>query len=160
MQDVRTAKFPGQSCVECGEEFTPGESQICQHPTEVGPKGGKRWMHANPGECSSARQNAGRRSFKGEQKAGRLPKRDRTYTAPVAFEVSAFAHKADLAAATSELLAQIAAGSDRELAALAAAELNHRDRLLSGRKKAWGAGPGFADRKKAKNAANNPFDLF
>lgn len=42
-----TARFPGQRCVECGVEFIPGETQITVHPSKRGPKGGKKYAHAN-----------------------------------------------------------------------------------------------------------------
>lgn len=42
------AKFPSKCCV-CEEQFIPGESEIEQHPTMRGPKGGKKFMHV---ECA------------------------------------------------------------------------------------------------------------
>lgn len=57
-----TAKFPGQHCVECGAEFIPGESQIMVHPHIRGPKGGKKYAHANPGECGMRANPFGRRN--------------------------------------------------------------------------------------------------
>lgn len=51
-----TSRFPGQHCVACGVEFIPGESEIVVHPTARGPRGGKKYAHANPRECG-ARHN-------------------------------------------------------------------------------------------------------
>jgi hypothetical protein len=50
-----TARFPGQHCVECGAEFIPSETLISVHPTMRGPKGGKKYVHANPSECGMRR---------------------------------------------------------------------------------------------------------
>lgn len=44
---VFVARFPGQHCTRCGAEFTPGESEISVDPSERGPMGGKRYMHAH-----------------------------------------------------------------------------------------------------------------
>ena len=44
---VFVARFPGQHCTRCGVEFTPGESEISVDPSERGPMGGKRYMHAH-----------------------------------------------------------------------------------------------------------------
>lgn len=41
------ARFPGQHCTRCGGEFIPGESEISVDPSEQGPLGGKRYMHAH-----------------------------------------------------------------------------------------------------------------
>jgi len=54
-----TARFPGQCCVECGDEFIPGETMISVHPTMRGPKGGKKYVHANPSECGMRRNPLG-----------------------------------------------------------------------------------------------------
>lgn len=62
-----TSKFPGQSCVECGHEFVPGQTEIVVHPSKRGPKGGKKYVHANPGECA-ARSNPRSRSRKNRAK--------------------------------------------------------------------------------------------
>jgi hypothetical protein len=63
-----TARFPGQSCVQCGGEFTPTVSQMSVHPSITGPRGGKKYVHANPSECG-ARHNPGRlRDMPGERK--------------------------------------------------------------------------------------------
>jgi hypothetical protein len=73
-----TAKFPGQHCVECGAEFTPGHSQIQVHPSIRGPKGGKKYVHANPGECGMRSNPFGRRNPLRELGGGR--KRGSKYT--------------------------------------------------------------------------------
>ena len=44
---VFVARFPGQHCTQCGGEFIPGESEISVDPSERGPMGGKRYMHAH-----------------------------------------------------------------------------------------------------------------
>lgn len=44
---VFVARFPGQKCTRCGSEFIPGESEISVDPSERGPMGGKRYMHAH-----------------------------------------------------------------------------------------------------------------
>lgn len=41
------ARFPGQHCTRCGAEFIPGESEIAVDPSQRGPMGGKRYMHAH-----------------------------------------------------------------------------------------------------------------
>jgi hypothetical protein len=45
--EVFVARFPGQTCTVCGAEFVPGETEIVVDPNTVGPKGGKRHMHAH-----------------------------------------------------------------------------------------------------------------
>ena len=69
-----TAKFPGQHCVECGAEFTPGHSQIAVHPRIRGPRGGKKYVHANPGECGMRSNPFGRRNPLHELSGGRKRK--------------------------------------------------------------------------------------
>jgi len=54
-----TARFPGQHCIECGAEFIPSETLISVHPTTRGPKGGKKYVHANPSECGMRRNPLG-----------------------------------------------------------------------------------------------------
>lgn len=73
-----TAKFPGQHCVECGAEFTPGHSQIQVHPSIRGPKGGKKYVHANPAECGARHNPFGRRNPAKRMygSAGRVPRND------------------------------------------------------------------------------------
>ena len=73
-----TAKFPGQHCVECGAEFTPGHSQIQVHPSIRGPKGGKKYVHANPAECGARHNPFGRRNPAKRMigSAGKVPRND------------------------------------------------------------------------------------
>lgn len=73
-----TAKFPGQHCVECGAEFTPGHSQIQVHPSIRGPKGGKKYVHANPAECGARHNPFGRRNPARRLvgTAGKVPRND------------------------------------------------------------------------------------
>jgi hypothetical protein len=54
------AMFPGMKCQHCGAEINPG-TEIDVHPTLRGPQGGKRYIHANPSQCSGARSNPRRR---------------------------------------------------------------------------------------------------
>lgn len=54
------AMFPGIKCQHCGAEINPG-TEIDVHPTLRGPQGGKRYIHANPSQCSGARSNPRRR---------------------------------------------------------------------------------------------------
>jgi len=54
------AMFPGMKCQHCGAEINPG-TEIDVHPTLRGPQGGKRYVHANPSQCSGARSNPRRR---------------------------------------------------------------------------------------------------
>ena len=55
------AKYPNPCCV-CGEMFVPRETEIEQHPSMVGPRGGKKYAHveclthANP---RKVRRNSG-----------------------------------------------------------------------------------------------------
>lgn len=145
------AKFRNPCCV-CGEEFVPGESEIEQHPTMRGPKGGKKYMHAG-GSCPHGGQhsheemlenpfmNAGRR-MKGRlgqasvQKPGRLPQ-----MAKAAGCNWSEMHREDLVTAAEK--------GD----AGATAELARRGRGPDGIKLAWKEDK----KKKGQKAANNPF---
>jgi hypothetical protein len=40
------AKYPNNCCV-CGEQFIPRETEIEQHPTMRGPRGGKQYCHVD-----------------------------------------------------------------------------------------------------------------
>jgi hypothetical protein len=149
------AKFPNDCCV-CGQPFVPGESEIEQHPTMRGPKGGKKYMHVH---CSDGDHgqlphppdeiyvpgmenpftNAGRRTRRGKQRPGRLPR-------------MAAAATCDVAGMSKGALADLVAKRGKDSAA-AAAELARRGRNEDGTKLAW-----LEEKKKGKKkAANNPF---
>ena len=149
------AKFPNDCCV-CGQAFVPGEDEIEQHPTMRGPKGGKKYMHVH---CSGGDHgqlpsppdeifvpgmenpftNAGRRTRKGKQKAGRLAR-------------MADAASCNVAAMSKEELSNLAASGKPADKAAAQAELARRGRNADGIKLAW-----LQDKKSKKKAANNPF---
>jgi hypothetical protein len=131
------AKFPSKCCV-CEEQFIPGESEIEQHPTMRGPKGGKKFMHV---ECAGGAHhhghgdeevlenpfmNAGRRTKKGKPniyKGGKtkgLPRLPRLPNAATC----------DLSGMSKEELV-------RQGDADAKAELARRGRNAEGTKLAW-----------------------
>lgn len=145
------AKFPSKCCI-CEEQFIPGESEIEQHPTMRGPKGGKKFMHVEcaggehehahshseqlppppdeifvPGMANPFR-NAGRRTHKGRQKSDRLARMSPSDTC-------------DLSGMSK---AQLVAQGD----AAAMKELARRGRGSDGVKLAW------TEKKKSKS---NPF---
>ena len=149
------AKFPNDCCV-CGQSFVPGEDEIEQHPTMRGPKGGKKYMHVHcdggdhgqlpppPDEIfvpgmNNPFTNAGRRTRKGKQKAGRLPR-------------MAASASCDVGGMSKEDLVDLVESKGKDSAA-AAAELSRRGRNAEGTKLSW-----LQDKKsKTKKAANNPF---
>lgn len=142
MQKVHI-RFPGISCCVCGEGLQGQEA--CIHPTERGPQGGKRYCHeeclgsaahANPfmGHNPFMEENAGRRTFRGAQKPGRLPRR------PAAERRHAQGEWISMTVA--ELVADGSQG--------AKAELRRRDRDTDGVKLAW-------KQPRAKKAAPNPY---
>jgi hypothetical protein len=155
------AKFPNDCCV-CGQAFVPGEDEIEQHPTMRGPKGGKKYMHVHCdggashdlppppshqeyldqlpyGPLQNPFTNAGRRTRKGKQKAGRLPR-------------MAASASCDVGGMSKEDLVDLVEAKGKDSAA-AAAELSRRGRNAEGTKLAW-----LQDKMKAKKkAANNPF---
>jgi hypothetical protein len=151
---MTTAKFPGQSCVVCGAEFVPGTTQIEVHPTITGPKGGKKYVHSNPGECSAhsnpyAATNAGRRTMwdrsaaggaRSVNKPGRLPA-NKPATGPEAGKVKAYIHRQDLNSMNARDLASMTTSSLEGVADAVIGELARRGRATSGRKLAWGEGP-------------------
>lgn len=142
---MATAKFPGQSCVVCGAEFHPGETEIEVHPTITGPKGGKKYVHANPAECG-ARTNAGRRMMydratgKTVQKTGRPPARPAA-AGPQAGKEKAYIHAQDLRGMSAKDLRDLSTSTLEGVANTVLGELARRDRNASGRKTAWGEGP-------------------
>lgn len=152
MQKVHI-RFPGISCCVCGEGLQGQEA--CIHPTERGPQGGKRYCHEhclngstsyeeaegygmemNPfmGHNPFMEENAGRRTFRGAQKPGRLPRR------PAAERRHAQGEWISMT--VEELVSDGSAG--------AKAELRRRDRDTDGIKLAW-------KQPRAKKAAPNPY---
>ena len=148
-----TAKFPGQSCVVCGAEFNPGETEIEVHPTITGPKGGKKYVHANPAECGGAHSNpfastnAGRRMMydratgQSVQKHGRKPARTGSPAGPQAGKDKAYIHAQDLRGMGAKDLASLSTSTLEVVAQAVIGELAARERSPSGRKTAWGEGP-------------------
>jgi hypothetical protein len=161
---MTTAKFPGQSCVVCGAEFVPGTTQIEVHPTITGPKGGKKYVHSNPGECSAhsnpyAATNAGKRLMWDRDAAGgprSVPKpgRPAPFKAPVGKEAGremAYIHRQDLQGMSARELRNLSTSALEGVAETVLSELDRRQRGPTGRKLAWGEGPApkFANVKSA-----------
>lgn len=152
------AKFRNPCCV-CGEEFVPGESEIEQHPTMRGPKGGKKYMHAG-GDCPHGGQhsheemlanpfrNAGRRMGKprwDEASKSWIPTGPKPGRKPQMAK-SAGCNWSEM---HREALVEAAEKGDEG----ATAELARRGRGPDGIKLAWKEGK----KKKGQQAANNPF---
>lgn len=141
MQKVHI-RFPGISCCVCGEGLQGQEA--CIHPTQRGPQGGKKYCHehcldgaeayGNPfmGHNPFGHENAGRRTHKGVQKEGRLPR-----NAPSA--------SPEMSKMTKEEL--VLRGDSQAIA-----ELSRRGRGADGVKLAW-----KVTAKTVKTAANNPY---
>lgn len=151
---MTTAKFPGQSCVVCGAEFVPGTTQIEVHPTITGPKGGKKYVHSNPSECSAhsnpyAATNAGRRTMWDANAAGGArsvpkPGRPAAFKAPVGKEAGremAYIHRQDLLGMSARELRNLGTSALEGVAETVLSELDRRQRGPTGRKTAWGEGP-------------------
>jgi hypothetical protein len=155
---MATAKFPGKTCAVCGREFIAGETEIEKHPSMHGPRGGAKWVHSNPSECSAHSNprymNAGRRQAKrewdaesktwkhGPQKIDRKGKpRKAVYGAAQRFvATTAIAHYTNI---PSPELVTMGQGGD----ANAIEELGRRERdPETGKKLAW-----------AKKPKSNPF---
>ena len=49
MSDVRTMRWP-KNCSRCNTEMEPG-TQLVEDQSNVGPRGGALFRHANPAEC-------------------------------------------------------------------------------------------------------------